>query len=96
MKCHNARSHPHGNSHSPREVNAQENSRALGAVPLKGARWKRSVHDVETQDVYNGVTAATNMGKWHVEVEQGAEEFANTRRRVYKRESGGRHKREAE
>ena len=57
------------------EDSLQENLRALGAVPRKGAQRKWFVYDVEVNDAYDWVTAAKNMGKWHLGVEKGAQEL---------------------
>ena len=69
--------------------------RALGAVPRKGAQRKWFVYDVEVNDAYDWVTAAKNVGKWHLGVEKGAQELEDAWRCADKRESDRRHSREA-
>ena len=54
-----------------------------------------STYGVEVDDAYDWVTAAKNMGKWHLGVERGAQELEGAWRRADKRESGRRHRREA-
>ena len=66
------------------EDSLQENLRALGAVPRKGAQRKWFVYDVEVNDAYDWVTAAKNMGKWHLGVEKGAQELEDAWRCVDK------------
>ena len=44
---------------------------------------------------YDWVTAAKNIGKWHLGVEIGAQELEDAWRRTDKRESDRRHRREA-
>ena len=77
------------------EDSLQENLRALGAVPRKGAQRKWFVYDVEVNGAYDWVTAAKNMGRWHLGVEQGAQEHEDAWRCADKRESDRRHRREA-
>ena len=77
------------------EDSLQENLRALGAVPRKGAQRKWFVYDVEVNDAYDWVTAAKDMGKWHLGVEKGAQELEDAWRCADKRESDRRHRREA-
>ncbi|CAN0073094.1 unnamed protein product, partial [Sphacelaria rigidula] len=65
------------------------------AVPHEGARRKLFVYGVDVNDAYDWVTAAKNLGKWHIEVDKGAEEFKGTYRCADKREPDCRHRREA-
>ena len=65
-------------------------------MPWKGAQRKWFVYDVEVNDAYDWVTAAMNMGKWHLGVEKGAQELEDDAWRCAdKRESDRRHRREA-
>ncbi|CAM9165289.1 unnamed protein product [Sphacelaria rigidula] len=66
-----------------------------GSFPRKGVRRKWFVYGVETDDAHDCATAGGNMGKWHLGVKKGAEEFKSTWRREHRRESDRRHKREA-
>ena len=53
-------------------------------MPRKGAQRKWFVYDVEVNDAYVWVTAAKNMGKWHLGIEKGAQELEDAWRRAEK------------
>ena len=72
----------------------QKNLEAFGAVPRKGKGRKWVAFGVVVKDGRDWMTAAKNMGNWHLGVERGGEALDSAWRRADLRQSNVQRQRE--
>ena len=72
----------------------QKNLEAFGAVPRKGKGREWVAFGVVVKDGRDWMTAAKNIGKWHLGVERGAEALDSAWRRADLRQSNVQRQRE--